>query len=245
MITIDFAIDLGTTNSLIAKYQNGVVKVFKNPRGFKESLPSVVAFRKNGVVIGDKARELKDTDFKNVFSSFKRRIGTDASYFVENEGRVIKPQDLSSLVLKELHTFVIDQTIKSVVITIPASFSTVQSNATKEAAYDAGFEEIVLLQEPIAASLAVFNSPNNKKKDGHWLVFDLGGGTFDVAIVEVSDTDLKIVDHEGNNFLGGLDFDTAIVNDVIIPRLLEVAELSEFIGKLNQSRESQEFIGLF
>ena len=151
MKTIDFAIDLGTTNSLITKYQNGAVKIFKNPRGFRETLPSVVAFRQNGVLIGEKAKERKDRDYKNVFSHFKRKIGTDASYFVESEDRFIKPQELSSLVLKELQSFVIDEKVRSSVITIPASFSTVQSNATKEAAYNAGFEEVVLLQEPIAA----------------------------------------------------------------------------------------------
>lgn len=216
---INFAIDLGTTNSLIARHHDGAVQLYKNPKGFKETLPSVVAFRKAGMLIGDKARELKDRDPKNVFSSFKRKMGTDETYLVEQTGEIIDPIRLSSFVLNELKTFLRDEQPRSAVITIPASFDTVQSNATKEAGMQAGFEEVVLLQEPIAACLAVFNQQHVEDENGKWLIYDLGGGTFDVAIVSASEEELKVVDHEGNNFLGGLDFDILLLKELMIPQL--------------------------
>ena len=207
MKCIDFAIDLGTTNSLIAERIDGNIRVYKNPKGFKEALPSVVAFRKNTVLIGDKAKELKDRDPKNVFSVFKRKMGTDEHFFVDDLQKELTPIDLSTYVLNELRTFIGEKQPKSVVITIPASFDTIQSNATKKAGFNAGFEEVVLLQEPIAACLAVFNQLDQKPL-GKWLVYDLGGGTFDVAIVEITEDSMKIIDHEGNNFLGGIDIDS-------------------------------------
>ena len=102
----------------------------------------------------------------------------------------------------------------------PASFDTIQSNATKKAGYAAGFKEVVLLQEPIAASLAYANKGNEDDfEDGQWLVYDFGGGTFDVALVRIHDGEMKVVDHEGDNFLGGTDFDKEIVEKILIPYL--------------------------
>lgn len=241
---IHFAIDLGTTNSLIAKSDSGHIKIFKNPKGFKEALPSVVAFRKNGILVGEKAREFKDRDPKNVFSSFKRKMGTDDSYWVEQNMKTISPVELSSFVLNELKTFIVDETPASVVITIPASFDTIQSNATKEAGKMAGFNEVVLLQEPIAACLAVFNQAEAKKA-GKWLIYDLGGGTFDVALVEISEESLKVLDHEGNNFLGGLDFDIAIVKNVLIPQIRTQGNFTELCSKLESNSDSQDVLPIF
>lgn len=230
---INFAIDLGTTNSLIAKHQDGAIQLFKNPKGFRETLPSVVAFRKTGLLIGDKARELKDRDPQNVFSSFKRKMGTDETYFVEQTQEAIDPIRLSTLVLNELKTFVREeQQPRSVVITIPASFDTIQSNATKEAGRQAGFEEVVLLQEPIAACLAVFNQQHVDDGNGKWLIYDLGGGTFDVAIVSATEEELKVVDHQGNNFLGGLDFDILVLNELMIPQLKHQGDFSALAAAL-------------
>src|ERR1700743_1386042 len=156
--TINFAIDLGTTNSLIARGVNGAVDIFKNPSGMKVTLPSVVAFRKDRILIGDKAREYVEKDASNVFSAFKRKMGTSESFFIPNSGAFRTPIELSTLVLQELKNFIFTgEAPESVVITIPASFDTVQSNATKEAGYAAGFREVLLLQEPIAASLAFAN----------------------------------------------------------------------------------------
>jgi molecular chaperone DnaK len=107
------------------------------------------------------------------------------------------------------------------VITIPASFDTIQSNATKEAGYLAGFKEVVLLQEPVAASLAFANKREaaGNTLQGQWLVYDLGGGTFDVAIVRFEENEMRVTDHEGDNYLGGLDFDNLIIEKIIVPYL--------------------------
>ena len=118
---INYAIDLGTTNSLIAKHHKGSVQLFKNPKGFRETLPSVVAFRKTGILIGDKAKELKDRDPQNVFSSFKRKMGTDERFFVEQTQEHIDPIRLSTYVLNELKTFVRDEQPRSVVITFASA----------------------------------------------------------------------------------------------------------------------------
>ncbi len=217
--TINFAIDLGTTNSLIAKMNNGSVEVFKNPTGHKETLPSVVAFRNERIIIGDKAKEFIEKDPNNVFSAFKRKMGTSENFFVSSLGNFKSPVELSTLVLKELKNFVYTgEQIESVVITIPASFDTIQSNATKKAGYEAGFKEVTLLQEPIAASLAFANKNNeNSSLQGQWLVYDLGGGTFDVALVKIIEGEMRVVDHEGDNYLGGVDFDNLLIQQCILP----------------------------
>jgi molecular chaperone DnaK len=230
--TIDFAIDLGTTNSLIAKGQFGTIEVYKNPIGHKETLPSVVGFRNDRILIGDKAREYVEKDPENVFGGFKRKMGTSETFFVKNLQAQKTPIELSSLVLKELKTFVHNApAIPSVVITIPASFDTVQSNATKKAGYEAGFKEVVLLQEPIAACLAFANKNDGAQKQGKWLVYDLGGGTFDVAIVSISDAELTVIDHKGDNFLGGLDFDNLLVERIILKQLLQRPNLANLREK--------------
>ena len=218
--TINFGIDLGTTNSLIAKASDGGVEVFKNPVGLKETLPSCVAFRNGRIIVGEKARELIEKDPANVFQSFKRKMGTDQQYFVESTGSFVSPVQLSSSVLKELKSFVYTgETIQSAIITIPASFDTLQSLATKEAGHEAGIKEVILLQEPIAASLAFANKIADKQKlNGIWLIYDLGGGTFDAAIVEVRE-EMRVLDHKGNNYLGGMDFDSLIVEHLIVPQL--------------------------
>jgi molecular chaperone DnaK len=230
MKPVNFGIDLGTTNSLIAKYYGNKVVVFKNPVGQKETLASVVAYRPERILVGDKAREYLTKDPINVFGNFKRKMGTDERYYVVNIDDNITPVQLSELVLKELKNFIYTgETPEACVITIPASFDTMQSNATLKAGQAAGFKEIFLLQEPIAASLAFFNQfPEDLQKDGYWLVYDLGGGTFDAALVQATDQELKIVDHEGNNFLGGADFDFAIIEKIIVPEIIHRTGIEDF-----------------
>jgi molecular chaperone DnaK len=155
---INFAIDLGTTNSLIAKFDRGSVEVFKNPNGFRETLPSVVGFRNDRILVGDQARTYAEKDPKSVASRFKRRMGTSEMLKIKSLAVSKSPVELSAFVLKELKHFVhTGEQIEAAVLTIPASFDTVQSNATKEAGTLAGFKTVVLLQEPIAASLAYAN----------------------------------------------------------------------------------------
>lgn len=237
--TINFGIDLGTTNSLVAKFNNGQVEIFKNPVGFKETLPSVVAFRNNRILVGDKAREYIEKDPQNVFSSFKRKMGTSESFFIASLTDFKTPIQLSALVLNELKNFIYTgERPESVVITIPASFDTIQSNATKKAGYEAGFKEVVLLQEPIAASLAFANKSYGATLEGRWLVYDLGGGTFDVALVKIQDDEMKVVDHEGDNYLGGLDFDNAIIDEIILPQLQQKGNFNNLCAELRSAKSS-------
>jgi len=222
--TINFGIDLGTTNSAIAKFVKGEVIIFTNPQDYgRSTLPSVVSYKKDKITVGSKAKEFLEKDPKSVVGIFKRKMGTAESFKIKaiNESRT--PIELSAQVLKELKTFVnTGETLESVVITIPASFDMIQSNATKEAGYQAGFKQVVLLQEPIAASLAYANMKKTKDLgDGQWLVYDLGGGTFDVALIKIKDGEMKVIDHEGDNFLGGADFDNMIVEKLLIPKIKE------------------------
>ena len=234
MRSVNFGIDLGTTNSLIARYEHGKAVVYKNPVGLKETLASVVAFRPERTLIGDKAREYLTKDPVNVFGGFKRKMGTDEKYYVVNIDENVTPVELSTLILKELKKFPPpSEPIEAAVITIPASFDSMQSNATLKAGQDAGFKDVFLLQEPVAACLAFFNETNAKETPtGHWLVYDLGGGTFDVALVKASAEELKIVDHEGNNFLGGMDFDAAIIDEIIIPAIVKQTGIENFSEEL-------------
>ncbi len=240
--TINFGIDLGTTNSAIAQFDNGKITVFKNPINWKDTLPSVVAFRKNRIVVGEKAREFLQKDPQNVVGGFKRKMGTSDTYPIAATGEKLSPIDLSAHILKELKNFVPDsQNIPAAVITIPASFDTMQSNATKKAGYQAGFQQVVLLQEPIAASLTYANETREDLTDKKWLVYDLGGGTFDVALVTIEAEDMRVIDHEGNNYLGGTDIDKAIIEKIIIPYLERQGtfanlekELKSATGKYNQ-----------
>jgi len=220
--TINYGIDLGTTNSAIAKSVKGDVAIFNNPIDFgRSTLPSVVYYKKDRIIVGNKAKEYLERDPKNVVGLFKRKMGTSESFKIKSLNESKTPIELSTQVLKELKTFVTEsEPLESAVITIPASFDLIQSNATKEAGYKAGFEQVVLLQEPIAASLAYANmKKTNELVDGQWLVYDLGGGTFDVALIRIKDGEMKVIDHEGDNFLGGSDFDSLIIEKLVIPKI--------------------------
>jgi Molecular chaperone len=129
---INFGIDLGTTNSLITKFDRGNVEVFKNPTGFKETLPSVVGFRNNRILVGEQARAFVERDPKNVVSRFKRKMGTTETFKIKSLDTSKTPVELSAFVLKELKAFIHSgEKPEAVVLTIPASFDTVQANATK------------------------------------------------------------------------------------------------------------------
>ena len=238
MSTINFGIDLGTTNSLIAKFDKGTVEVFKNPTGFKETLPSVVGFRNNRILVGEQARAFVERDPKNVVSRFKRKMGTTETFKIASLSASKSPVELSAFVLKELKAFIHSgEKPEAVVLAIPASFDTVQSNATKEAGYEAGFKQVVLLQEPIAASLAYANKEKDADlKNSQWIVYDLGGGTFDVALVRIIEGELTVVDHEGDNYLGGSDFDAMIVEHLIVPNLKRLANFGEHLADMRSEK---------
>jgi molecular chaperone DnaK len=239
--TINFGIDLGTSNSLIAKFDRGDVTVFKNPTGFKETLPSIVGFRNDRTLIGEQARTYLLRDPKSVASRFKRKMGTSESFNIKALGASKTPVELSAYVLKELKSFVqTGEEVDAAVITIPASFDTLQSNATKEAGLQAGFKSVVLLQEPIAASLAYANKEKGVDlKNSQWLVYDLGGGTFDAALVKIVEGELTVMDHEGDNYLGGTDFDAVLVEKVVVPELNRRGKFDDLLGSLKSQSGSR------
>lgn len=245
MENINFGIDLGTTNSGICKFVDGKVVVYKNPVGFNDTLPSIVAYRKGRIFIGEKARELLKSGNSDVFTSFKRKMGTEHLYRISDINEEKTPVEFSSMILKELLSFIPDEKPQSIVITIPASFDTVQSNATKKAGLSAGFQQVVLLQEPIAACLAYANFQNIElTEEKNWLVYDFGGGTFDVALVKINERELKIIDHEGNNFLGGVDLDHLIIEKLFVPKIEEVLNEESLFKKL-MSKQDNHYAKLY
>jgi molecular chaperone DnaK len=205
-------IDLGTTNSSAAAFDGADLTVVRNGAG-SSLTPSVVRVSaKGGVTVGEKARRFLDTDPDNTRTGFKRLMGTDTTLRFPAADRALSPEALSAEVLKSIaHDCEVQLGVRptSAVITVPALFELPQTRATSAAAKLAGFDRVELLQEPVASALAAgFKSGS----DGRWLVYDLGGGTFDVSLLEGRDGLLRVVGHDGDNFLGGRDFDAAIVN---------------------------------
>lgn len=241
-IKIDYGIDLGTTNSAIARMEQGEA-VIKQTKNLMDTLPSCVYFSKNkqgksSLRIGVKAKDAIYSDSimalsKNEppkgygYMEFKREMGSGKKYSNENMSKEsYTPEELSAEVLKELKSLINDETTNSVVITVPAMFTAIQKNATMKAAHLAGFQQCELLQEPIAACMAYGLSSNNK--NGKWLVFDFGGGTFDAALVKVEDGILTVFDTEGDNYLGGKNLDEAVVNKILIPALRAEYNLTSY-----------------
>ena len=235
--TIDFGIDLGTTNSAIARYDGNNVTVFRNYENM-EFTPSAVWIDGDGSVkVGKMAKERLEIDPENAFCEFKLQMGKKVDYKFTNSRRVMKPEDLSAEVLKALKMSVSRRTgeeIQAAVITIPAAFELPQCDATRQAAKSAGLVESPLLQEPIAAALAY--GFNEDKDDVFRLVFDLGGGTFDAAVIRSQDGEIHVVNHGGDNTLGGKKIDWAIVDEILIPHLTDQYSLKDFHrGNLNRA----------
>lgn len=223
---IDYGIDLGTTNSAISRMENGEATIKKTDT-LKDTMPSSVYInKKKAIQVGDsaynalkrdklKAMKNWDDSNSNSYIEFKRTMGSDKFYSSSNLEKDLSSEELSAEVLKTLKSFVKDDNVNSIVITVPAAFKNNQKEATREAAKLAGFEHIELLQEPVAASMAY--GLDSDKKDGFWLVFDFGGGTFDAALLKVEEGIMKVIDTEGDNYLGGKNLDFAIVDEIILP----------------------------
>ncbi|HEY4238304.1 MAG TPA: Hsp70 family protein [Kofleriaceae bacterium] len=214
MSTIDYGIDLGTTNSAIAK-QSG-----RTGRLLPESdplLPSAIHVTNTGeILVGRAARLFLDKDPANTAIEFKRLMGTGERRRFPAAQRDYSPEELSAEVLRSLGARAAaedGEAPRAAVITIPAMFQLPQCDATRRAAALAGIEHAPLLQEPIAAAIA--HSGTGEVRDGSWLVYDLGGGTFDVSLVRCKDGRLQVIDHDGDNHLGGRDFDRAISRKAI------------------------------
>lgn len=254
---IDYGIDLGTTNSAISRMQNGEVEIIKAlPDRKKETTPSCVNYKKNGTLnVGDGAyqaykldsvKALSQNKPLNVFVEFKRTMGTDMKYKVDYSPDFTKEltsEELSAEVLKRLKEYVQDENINAAVITVPAAFKNNQIDATRRAGKLAGLQHVEVLQEPVAASMAY--GLDSKKKDGFWLVFDFGGGTFDSALLKVEDGIMKVIDTEGDNFLGGKNLDYAIVDELIIPHIQERFSIGEILDDDNKKAAFRSALKFF
>ena len=229
-IKIDYGIDLGTTNSAICRMEKGEPTVIKTDV-LKDTMPSCISINKKGSIKAgdgayntmkqDKRRATKSwhKEASNTYIEFKRTMATDTKYACTNLGKDYSSEELSAEVLKALKSFVTNESVCSAVITVPAKFTVNQKTATLEAAMMAGFKQCELLQEPIAAAMAYGLSA--EEKDGIWMVFDFGGGTFDAALLRVEDGIMQVFDTEGDNYLGGKNLDYAIVDKILIPYLQE------------------------
>jgi molecular chaperone DnaK len=227
--TIDFGIDLGTTNSSIALLRGTNVEVFKNNEN-SEITPSAVWIDRDGALyVGQKAKDRLEDDLGNAFSEFKLQMGTTQECRFQRDGRMMRPEDLSAEVLKSLKDDVKQRTnedLNAAVITVPAAFELPQCEATKKAAQLAGLSVSPLVQEPVAAAIAYgFQSESDKV---FWLVYDFGGGTFDAAVIQVRDGLIQVINHAGDNHLGGKLLDWEIVEQLVVPALVKEYQLSDF-----------------
>ncbi len=203
-------IDLGTTNSCVAVFEGGEPIVIPNPEGARTT-PSVVAFSKtNERMVGQVAKRQAVTNPDRTVSSIKRHMGTD--FKVAIEGKNYSPQEISAMILQKLKADAeayLGAPVTQAVITVPAYFSDAQRQATKDAGKIAGLEVLRIINEPTAAALAY---GMDKEAEQKIMIFDLGGGTFDVSLLEISDGVFEVLATAGNNRLGGDDFDERIIN---------------------------------
>ncbi|MBR1584501.1 MAG: Hsp70 family protein, partial [Clostridia bacterium] len=205
-------IDLGTTNSCVAVMEGGEPVVIANAEGARTT-PSVVAFTKDGErLVGQIAKRQAITNPDRTIASIKRQMGT--SYKVDIDGKAYNPQEISAMVLQKLKADAeayLGETVTQAVITVPAYFSDSQRQATKDAGRIAGLEVLRIINEPTAASLAY----GLDKEEAHKiLVYDLGGGTFDVSLLEIGDGVFEVLATNGETRLGGDDFDNRIIDYV-------------------------------
>ena len=205
-------IDLGTTNSCVCVYEGGEAKVIANPEG-NRTTPSVVAFKKGEIIVGDAAKRQVVTN-KDTVSSVKRLMGTSEKVHVN--GKDYTPEEISAMILSDLKKTAeayLGETVNKAVITVPAYFNDAQRQATKNAGKIAGLEVERIINEPTAAALAY--GLDKQDKTEQILVYDLGGGTFDVSILELGDGVFEVKSTSGNNHLGGDDFDKKIVDYLV------------------------------
>lgn len=206
-------IDLGTTNSAVAVLEGGEAKIITNPEG-NRTTPSVVSFKNGEIQVGEVAKRQAVTN-PHTISSIKRHMG-EAGYKVEADGKSYTPQEISAMVLQYIKGFAEDylgEKVEKAVITVPAYFNDSQRQATKDAGKIAGLEVERIVNEPTAAALAY--GLDKTDKDEKILVFDLGGGTFDVSILELGDGVFDVLSTAGDNSLGGDDFDNKIIDYLV------------------------------
>lgn len=247
--TVDYGIDLGTTNSAIAVIDGVGAEIIRN-NGNDETTPSAVTIdRRNRLVVGAKAKARAERYPHDTATEFKLQMGTTGweKPFAAS-GRTMGPEQLSAEVLKSLRGDVAQRTgedIDAAVITVPAAFELSACDATKRAAEMAGLTHTPLLQEPTAAALAY--GFQTTADNVFWLVYDFGGGTFDAAVIHVRDGEFTVVNHRGDNQLGGKLIDWKIVEELLIPALTEQASVTglargvpEWFGTVNSLKLAAE-----
>ena len=205
-------IDLGTTNSCVSVMENGEAKVIANPEGLRTT-PSVVAFKNGEIIVGEAAKRQAITN-KETVMSIKRHMGTNYKEHVN--GKDYTPQEISAMILQNLKATAesyLGESVNRAVITVPAYFNDAQRQATKDAGKIAGLEVERIINEPTAAALAF--GVDKLDKEQKVLVYDLGGGTFDVSILDLADGMFEVLATAGDNHLGGDDFDQAIMNWIV------------------------------
>jgi molecular chaperone DnaK len=205
-------IDLGTTNSCVAVLEGGEPKVIPNPEG-NRTAPSVIAFKNGERQVGEVAKRQAITN-PNTIMSIKRHMGTN--YKVDIEGKEYTPQELSAIILQYLKSYAEDylgEPVTKAVITVPAYFNDAERQATKDAGKIAGLEVERIINEPTAAALAY--GLDKTDEDQTILVYDLGGGTFDVSILELGDGVFQVKSTAGDNRLGGDDFDQVVMDYLV------------------------------
>ena len=232
-------IDLGTTNSCVAVMEGGKATVITNTEGSRTT-PSVVAFTKNGErLVGEPAKRQAVTNAERTISSIKRHMGTD--YRVEIDGKKYSPQEISAMILQKLKADAenyLGEKVTEAVITVPAYFNDAQRQATKDAGKIAGLDVKRIINEPTAAALA-YGLDNDKEQK--IMVYDLGGGTFDVSIIEIGDGVIEVLATNGDNRLGGDDFDKRITDYMIEDfKAKEGIDLSKDKMALQRLREAAE-----
>ena len=232
-------IDLGTTNSCVAVMEGGKPTVIANAEGVRTT-PSIVAFTKTGErLVGEPAKRQAVTNADRTISSIKRHMGTD--YKVDIDGKKYTPQEISAMILQKLKEDAesyLGETVTEAVITVPAYFNDAQRQATKDAGKIAGLEVKRIINEPTAAALAYGLDNENEQKI---MVYDLGGGTFDVSIIEIGDGVIEVLSTNGDTHLGGDDFDNAVTNWMIAEfKKAEGVDLSADKMALQRLKEAAE-----
>ena len=232
-------IDLGTTNSCVAVMEGGKPTVIANAEGVRTT-PSIVAFTKTGErLVGEPAKRQAVTNADRTISSIKRHMGTD--YKVDIDGKKYTPQEISAMILQKLKADAesyLGETVTEAVITVPAYFNDAQRQATKDAGKIAGLEVKRIIKEPTAAALA-YGLDNEKEQK--IMVYDLGGGTFDVSIIEIGDGVIEVLSTNGDTHLGGDDFDNAVTNWMIAEfKKAEGVDLSADKMALQRLKEAAE-----
>jgi molecular chaperone DnaK len=207
-------IDLGTTNSVVSVHEGGEPTVIANAEGSRTT-PSIVAFAKNGeVLVGEVAKRQAVTNPDRTIRSVKREMGSN--WTVDIDGKKYTPQEISARVLMKLKRDAeayLGETITDAVITVPAYFNDSQRQATKEAGEIAGFNVLRIINEPTAAALAYGLDKGSKEQTV--LVFDLGGGTFDVSLLELAEGVIEVKATSGDNHLGGDDWDERVIDHLV------------------------------